>query len=89
MSTSTTIELENVTKTYGPVRALRGVTASFASGRVSMVLGPNGSGKSTLLAIVGTLASPTSGKVSHGALGKSREAVRSVLGWVGLAMKKS
>ena len=72
-----------MTKTFGPVRALVGVSAKFEAGRVSMVLGPNGSGKSTLLAIVGTLARPTSGKVSHGSLGKTREAVRSVLGWVG------
>lgn len=78
------VELTSVTKTYPPaVRALRGVTAQFASGRVSAVLGANGSGKSTLLAIVGTLAAATSGKVSHGALGKTREAVRRSLGWVG------
>jgi heme exporter protein A len=79
----TSVELRSVTKSYGPVRALVGVSAKFDVGRVSMVLGPNGSGKSTLLAIVGTLARPTSGRVSHGALGKTREAVRSVLGWVG------
>src|SRR5436309_3359912 len=77
------VELRAVTKTYGPVRALVGVSARFASGRVSMVLGPNGSGKSTLLSIVGTLARPTSGKVSHGSLGLNREHVRTVLGWVG------
>jgi heme exporter protein A len=77
------IELRGVTKTYGPVRALVGVTASFEAGRVSMVLGPNGSGKSTLLSIVGTLTRPTSGKVSHGSLGRTREQVRTVLGWVG------
>ena len=77
------VELRSVTKTYGPVRALVGVSATFGSGRVSMVLGPNGSGKSTLLAIVATLARPTSGKVSHGALGRGRDAVRAVLGWVG------
>jgi heme ABC exporter ATP-binding subunit CcmA len=82
-ASTTSVELKSVTKTYGPVRALVGVSATFESGRVSMVLGPNGSGKSTLLAIVGTLARPTSGKVSHGSLGKSREAVRAVLGWVG------
>jgi len=77
------VELRGVTKTYGPVRALIGVTAAFDAGKVSMVLGPNGSGKSTLLAIVGTLARATSGKVDHGSLGKSRDAVRTSLGWVG------
>jgi ABC-type multidrug transport system ATPase subunit len=78
------VQLSSVTKTYPPaVRALRGVSASFTGGKVSVVLGANGSGKSTLLAIVGTLAAVTSGKVSHGALGKTREAVRRSLGWVG------
>jgi heme exporter protein A len=78
------VELAFVTKTYPPaVRALRGVSAQFVGGKVSVVLGANGSGKSTLLAIVGTLAAATSGKVSHGTLGKTREAVRRDLGWVG------
>lgn len=77
------VVLRAVTKTYGPVRALVGVSAEFEAGKVSMVLGPNGSGKSTLLAIVATLTRPTSGRVSHGALGTSRDEVRATLGWVG------
>lgn len=78
------VDLVRVTKTFPPaVRALRGVSAAFAAGRVSVVLGANGSGKSTLLAIVGTLATATSGKVSHGSLGRSRGEVRRSLGWVG------
>jgi heme exporter protein A len=77
------VQLSNVTKTFGPVRALVGVSATFRAGRVAIVLGPNGSGKSTLLAIVGTLARPTSGVVDHGALGRTRAEVRRALGWVG------
>ena len=77
------VSLTNVTKTYGPVRALVGVSARFEPGKVSMVLGANGSGKSTLLGIVGTLSRPTSGKVHHGDLGKARSEVRRWLGWVG------
>jgi len=77
------VELRNVTKTYGPVRALVAVNARFEAGRVSMILGANGSGKSTLLSIVGTLARPTSGKVSHDLIGKTRAEVRASLGWVG------
>jgi heme exporter protein A len=77
------VELRGVTKTYGPVRALVGVSARFDAGQVSGVAGPNGSGKSTLLALVGTLARVTSGVVDHGALGRTRSEVRSTLGWLG------
>ncbi|HZU82503.1 MAG TPA: ABC transporter ATP-binding protein [Polyangiaceae bacterium] len=77
------VELVGVTKTYGPVRALVGVTCRFGPGAVTVVRGPNGSGKSTLLALVGTLARPTSGVIDHGELGRTRRAVRRSLGWVG------
>jgi heme exporter protein A len=77
------VELREVTKTFGPVRALVQVSAKLPGGQVSAVLGPNGSGKSTLLAILGTLMRPTSGRVDHGDLGRERHAVRASLGWVG------
>jgi heme exporter protein A len=77
------VALRSVTKTYGAVRALVGVTVQFEAGRVSVVLGPNGSGKSTLLALVGTLARVTSGTIDHGPLGASRREVRATLGWLG------
>jgi len=77
------ITLHNVTKTYGPVRALVGVTCSFRERSISVLRGPNGSGKSTLLSLLGTLARPTSGRVDHGDLGSDRASVRSTLGWVG------
>jgi len=77
------ISLDNVRKSYGPVRALAGVTLQFKSGRVSVLHGSNGSGKSTILAIVGTIARATSGSVDHGDLGRTRSEVRGTLGWVG------
>ena len=77
------VELLNVTKTYGPVRALVGVSVRFEAGQVSMIYGPNGSGQSTLLAILGTLVRPTSGKISHGSIGGGRVDIRAALGWVG------
>jgi ABC-type multidrug transport system ATPase subunit len=77
------IELWNVTKTYGPVRALVGLTCRIEVGRVTTIRGPNGSGKSTLLAILGMLARPTSGRVDHGPLGRTRAEVRRTLGWLG------
>jgi heme ABC exporter ATP-binding subunit CcmA len=77
------IELRSVSKTYGAVRALVGVSCRFEAGRTMVVRGPNGSGKSTLLAIVATLSKATSGVVDHGELGRTREAIRRRLGWVG------
>lgn len=72
-----------MTKTYGAVRALVGLTATFRAGRVTAVLGPNGSGKSTLLSVVGMLTRPTSGRVLVGGRPALREEMRSRLGWVG------
>jgi heme exporter protein A len=77
------VQLRSVTKTYGPVRALVGVSAQFDPGKVAVVTGPNGSGKSTLLSIVGTLARVSAGQVDHGELGRTRAAIRATLGWVG------
>jgi heme exporter protein A len=79
----TAVELRNVSKAYGPVRALVGVSCAFSAGAVAIIRGPNGSGKSTLLSIVGTLTRPTSGTVDHGALGRRRSSVRRNLGWAG------
>jgi ABC-type multidrug transport system ATPase subunit len=77
------ILLDNVTKTFGPVRALVGVTCSFGPGAITTLRGPNGSGKSTLLALIGTMARPTSGRIDHGDLGPDSQSVRAALGWVG------
>lgn len=77
------VELKDVTKTYGPVRALLGVSCAFHAGQVAVVRGPNGSGKSTLLAILGALTRPTSGRVEYGELAAGPAGVRRNLGWLG------
>ena len=77
------VRLTGVTKTFGPVRALIGVSLEVAGGRTTVIEGPNGSGKSTLLGILGTLSRPTSGVVDHSALGSTLEEVRKSIGWVG------
>ncbi|MGD9840565.1 MAG: ATP-binding cassette domain-containing protein [Candidatus Bipolaricaulis sp.] len=55
------IELRNLTKVYGPVRALDSVSLAVPSGSVFGFLGPNGAGKTTTLRILTGLARPTSG----------------------------
>ncbi len=44
--------LDNITKSYGPVQALKGVSFEVPEGSVFGILGPNGSGKTTLLSII-------------------------------------
>ncbi len=77
------ITLDRVSKAFGAVRALNGVSLSLAGGKVFVVSGPNGSGKSTLLSILGTLAGPTTGTVDFGDLGQDRARLRATLGWLG------
>jgi len=49
---STVLSLDNITKFYGPVQALKDVSFEVPEGSVFGVLGPNGSGKTTLLSII-------------------------------------
>ncbi|WP_084964689.1 ABC transporter ATP-binding protein [Thermoactinospora rubra] len=56
-------ELVDVTKTYGEVRALRGVSLTIMPGELVAIVGPSGSGKSTMLNMIGTLDRPTSGTI--------------------------
>jgi len=58
---STVLSLDNVTKFYGPVQALKDVSFEVPEGSVFGVLGPNGSGKTTLLSIILNVLSANKG----------------------------
>ncbi|WP_127502491.1 ATP-binding cassette domain-containing protein [Actinoplanes solisilvae] len=56
------IEMQELTKQYGGVNAVQGVTFTAAPGRVTGFLGLNGSGKTTTLRMLLGLSRPTSGQ---------------------------
>ncbi len=60
------IQLRDLFKSYGPVRALNGLNLEVPKGSLYGLLGPNGAGKSTALRIICTLLAPDSGYVEVG-----------------------
>jgi ABC-2 type transport system ATP-binding protein len=59
--TTPAITVSDLVKTYGEVRAVRGINFEVGMGEVFGFLGPNGAGKSTTINMLCTLAKPTSG----------------------------
>src|ERR1019366_3824922 len=56
------VQIENLRKEFGNVRALDGVSFSVEAGEWIAIMGPSGSGKTTLINILGGLDTPTSGR---------------------------
>ncbi len=57
------IETRNLTKDFGSLQVLRGISETITDGEVISVIGPSGSGKSTFLRCLNLLEVPTSGQV--------------------------
>ena len=57
------LSLEQVTRTFGGIVALDGVTLSVDQGQIAGLIGPNGAGKTTLFNVVTRLYTPDSGQV--------------------------
>ena len=85
MSSSTYVQLVDLAKHFGKVRALDGLSLDVEEGTVLSVLGPNGAGKTTTVRILATLLSPDSGRASVGGIDviAQPEKVREVIGLSG------
>lgn len=57
------IQLEKVTKSFGPVRAVNDISLDIHGGRIKALLGENGAGKSTLMSILAGRLRPDSGRI--------------------------
>ena len=57
------LKLLNVESSYGPIKAIRGVSLKVRKGEIATVLGSNGAGKSTILKTISGILDPRKGSV--------------------------
>ena len=69
------IRLEGITKSFGTLQVLKGISLDIKKGEIVSIVGPSGAGKTTLLQIMGTLDKPDAGTVEIDgvAVGRMRE----------------
>jgi ABC-2 type transport system ATP-binding protein len=72
--------LDNVVKTYGPIRAVDGVSFKANAGEFIALLGPNGAGKSTLFQLLSGLFTADSGRIEVMGHDMSRDPVPALAG---------
>ncbi len=78
------IELKNLTKSFGDIKAVQDLTFSVQEGEIFSLLGPNGAGKTTTIAMLSTLLKPDAGDalVMGHSIRNDQMGVKSVLGIV-------
>ena len=59
------IELDNITRSFGSLKVLKGISLNIERGEVVSITGPSGAGKTTLLQIMGSLDKPDGGRVLY------------------------
>src|SRR3989338_8510985 len=58
------ISVKKLTKKFGPVTAVNGISFSIEEGKITGLLGPNGAGKTTTIQMLLDLITPTSGEIT-------------------------
>jgi branched-chain amino acid transport system ATP-binding protein len=77
---NTFLRVENLRKSFGGVRALKGLSFTVASGMIKAIIGPNGAGKTTLFNVISGVFPPNNGSITFEGVPiegkKSREIAR-------------
>ncbi|MEO7804960.1 MAG: ATP-binding cassette domain-containing protein [Actinomycetota bacterium] len=79
------VVVEGLVKSFGSVKALKGIDFAIEPGSVLALLGPNGAGKTTAVRVLGTLLRPDAGRATVGGHDVLREPgeVRKIIGLTG------
>jgi ABC-2 type transport system ATP-binding protein len=64
--TTPSISVDNLSKSYGPIHAVRGISFEIPPGEFFGLLGPNGAGKTTTFSMLSGLIEPSGGKIGIG-----------------------
>jgi sodium transport system ATP-binding protein len=70
------IEVRNLYKSFGDVKAVNGVSFEARDGEITGLLGPNGAGKTTTLRMLYSLLPPDSGEIRIDGLDPTRDAMQ-------------
>ena len=78
------IELQNLVKDYGSLRAVDAINFSIREGEILGFLGPNGAGKSTTLKMITCFLTPTDGNIQIGELNvfEHSKEIRKMIGYL-------
>ncbi|MCX7982026.1 MAG: ABC transporter ATP-binding protein [Syntrophales bacterium] len=78
------IVLEEVTKNYGALRAVDGISLRVEAGEIFGLLGPNGAGKTTTLRLMGGIILPDSGRITIGGISLLQDpvAAKKIIGFI-------
>jgi ABC-2 type transport system ATP-binding protein len=78
------IEARNLSKTFGPIEAVKGLSFDIREGEVVGLLGPNGAGKSTTIKMLTGYLTPTNGTVKVAEMDTARDiqAIRKRIGYM-------
>jgi putative ABC transport system ATP-binding protein len=72
------LELKDISKVYGSLKALRNIDLSVRQGEWLAIMGPSGSGKTTMMNIIGCMDKPSTGQVILDGVNISRESAKNL-----------